>query len=93
MSDDRPRPLRQAATWSAVVVGGTAIAGIIGVDQISALSEPAQEVIKLLATSGALIGVPHIAARRGEKDVTPVSDPRDNEGKRLIAEEQKLPPI
>ena len=86
-------PLRQEATWAAVVVGVGAVGSVVGVEAVGALAEPAKEVIQLLATGGALIAAPQVAVRRGEKHVTPVSDPRDNQGRQLGVVGDGTPPI
>jgi hypothetical protein len=82
--DDRPHPLRHEATLRGVIVGVGAVGAIAGVDQVGFLTEQATQMVQLFATGGAVIAAPVLAARAGEKHVTPVSDPRDNQGRRLV---------
>lgn len=82
--DKRPSPLRHEATLKAVVIGAVAVGSLFGVNQIPDLGETATNVIELLATGGAITAATQATARSGEKHVTPVSDPRDNQGRRLV---------
>ena len=82
--DSRPHPLRHEATLRGVIVGVGAVGALVGVDQVGFLTEQATQVIQLLATGGAVVAAPVLSARAGEKHVTPVDDPRDNQGRRLV---------
>ena len=82
--DDRPHPLLNEATWrgafGAVAIGGA----FIGAEQITALPEAIDPVLKSLAAGGVLFTARN-AAKAGEKYVTPTTDPKDDYGNPLVA--------
>ena len=82
--DDRPHPLRHEGTLKAIIIGIGAIGTAVGAEVLLPLTEEATKVVQLLAGSGAIYAAPALAARAGEKYVTPVEDPRDNQGRRLV---------
>lgn len=87
--DERPRPLVDAATWVARVTGlvGTVVTALAGWgivtaaqgDAVTGLLGAIPGVVTLVATVLAAFGV----VRRAEPQVTPLSDPRDNQGQAL----------
>lgn len=83
-SDERPHPLLNEATWRGIAgtlaVGGT----YLGVEQFAGLPDVVEPIIKAFAAGGVLLTA-RSAAKAGEKHVTPVRDPRDDEGNRLVA--------
>lgn len=77
--------MRTRAFWAMVVV----TAGTIGVElgfaseaDVFSFTRMAESVLTLLVVGGALAG----ATVSGEKVVTPVDDPRDDQGRRLVPE-------
>lgn len=91
-STTRPRPLRAAADRVVKVVGTltalvTALAGagiaLLTVEQanaVTAVLSAVPGVVALVGTALAAFGI----VKRAEPEVTPVEDPRDNDGQRLV---------
>ena len=86
--EKRPNPLTHVAVWRAVIIGGGSLATAAGLDAFNLVTESAAQVVTLLAEGGLLIGgtVAGATVYAGKKQVTPVADPRDNEGNKLVPE-------
>ncbi|WNV82204.1 hypothetical protein [Umezawaea sp. Da 62-37] len=86
MSEPRPRPLRTAASWIGGVlalVSGLVGAGVLTDTQGSATAAVINAVLVLLGTFGVVIAT--------ERKVTPVADPRDNDGTPLVPAPEPTP--
>lgn len=90
--ESRPHPIRHEQTW----IGLFTLVGIagatFGATQIVELADHAPEIVGSFAAGGLLIQN-KIVEKRAEKNVTPLVDPRDNDGNSLVAVVQELPPI
>lgn len=76
-------PLRTRAYWAMVIATAGTIAvelGFASTSDVFSFSRIAESVLTLLVVGGVLTGT----TISGEKVVTPVHDPRDNEGRRLV---------
>ena len=91
IEEPRPHPLRSEATWKAIIIGGGAIGTVFGVELIPSLTEQMTQAVQLVTIGGGLYAAPQAAARAGEKYVTPIEDPRDNDGNKLIPEATARP--
>jgi hypothetical protein len=67
------------------------VGAAVGVEFLPTLTDPMVQAVQLIATGGGLIAGPHIVARAGEKHVTPIADPRDNDGNPLVPEKVYQP--
>lgn len=89
---NRPRPILTAATqlknWisvAAAVVAALGSAGILlSTDQVTALQSVLAALMPLIAALGPVLTAFGIV-RRSEPLVTPMEDPRDNDGTPLVA--------
>lgn len=90
--NDRPRPVRDAAneikTWVGIASTLVASLGSAGVlltaDQVSATQGVLAVVPPVAAAVGTLLTAFGIV-KRSEPLVTPMADPRDNDGTKLVA--------
>ncbi|GAA4443296.1 hypothetical protein GCM10023148_50400 [Actinokineospora soli] len=97
--DERPRPLRttaaQISTWVGLI--GSAVTALVGfgvvnavqADAVTALLGAIPGLVTMVTAVFAAFGV----ATRGERLVTPVSDPRDDTGAPLVPEHAGTSPF
>lgn len=88
---DRPRPLQEAADDATQIHGmwmgiSTAVvsAGLISLTASNLIAATLGIVPGLLAMVSTALGA-HVVVRAGEPLVTPVTDPRDNDGHPLVS--------
>ncbi len=90
--DERPRPLQEAASRLSKVLGvaGAVVTALVGFGIFSLAQGDAVQGL-LGAIPGVVTAVVAVLSafgvvRAAEPQVTPLSDPRDNDGNKLIAE-------
>lgn len=87
----RPRPLVDAASATARIVGtvGTLVAMLVGWGAVTLAQQDAVEgllgLVPGLVTSVVAVLSAFGVVRRGEPSVTPLSDPRDDRQRQLVA--------
>lgn len=72
-------PIRARATWAAVIAGLGTLALQLGAEPV--LTESVQDVATAILHLLVLVGL----VRSSEKEVTPTSDPRNDDGEPLTA--------
>jgi hypothetical protein len=99
MEDDgkRPEPVmnaaRQAGAIAAVILAVGGLLKLLGIvvladDDLQRLADQSSQAVLAIAGAWALVG-PWITARLRARDrVTPLRDPRDASGRRLVPEER-----
>ncbi len=92
----RPRPILDAIRSGAwVSVAGALITaavafGVLNVEQGHAVELIVSALVGVLAAGTSTLHAFHVL-HRAEPEVTPVADPQDNLGRRLVPEDQPLP--
>ena len=82
--DTRPHPIRHEATWVGAFTAVGVVGASFGVTQIAELADQAPQIIGSLAAGGVLIQN-KVIEKRSERHVTPLADPVDDDGNRLVA--------
>lgn len=83
-SDERPHPLRSEATWIGIAGGVGLIAANLGLESLATLPGQVEPIIQAFGSGGLLYAANRAVAKRGERHVTPTTDPRDDRGRRLV---------
>lgn len=89
----RPHPLRNAATYSAVAGIAAFIGAKTGLTVLTDIPTDIQPIVDSLVAAGVLGGSAAGFVNRGEKNVTPNSDPQDDYGNKLVPAKPDIPSI